>query len=121
MTDQPTDDRLAEARRDFNAAQYVIAQFTGDAELEAEVFRRLAAYGERGCLTGLFVRGLNLIAEKTDLVELEPVVLALRGYVGRIVARFGERLDTGDDDTVIDPAEISAEARRLLGGEGGVP
>lgn len=121
MSNHPTDDQLVEARRDFNAAQYVLAQITGDTDLEAEVFRRLAAYGERGCVTGLFVRGLNLITEKTDLVDLEPVVVALRGYVGRIVARFGERLDTDDEDTVIDPGEIADEARRLLGGDGGLP
>lgn len=116
MTDQ-TDDRLAQARRDYCASLYVVAQATGDRELEFEAFRRLAAYGGPGCVTDTFTRGLRLIFEKTDLVELEPVVVALRAYAARLVKWFGhEQLDTGDAEDVVDPAEIEAEARRLLGG-----
>jgi hypothetical protein len=118
MTDQ-TDDRLAEARRDYCAAMYVVARITCDRDLLHEVVRRLAAYGEPGCVIDTLTRGLALIFEKTDLVDLEPVVAALRDYTGRIVARFGERLDTGDNETMIDPDRIPADVRRLLDGDGG--
>ncbi|WP_268811715.1 hypothetical protein [Mycobacterium kyorinense] len=43
MTAKP-DDELAEARRDYTAAQYVVALFTGDPRLTREVYRRVAGY-----------------------------------------------------------------------------
>jgi hypothetical protein len=119
MTEQ-TDDELAEARRDYNAAQWIVASFTADRALVSEVFGRLAANGEDGCMTALLARCLPLIVEKTDLVELEPIIVVLRGYIGRLVTRFGESLDTNADEQV-DPAELDAALRRFLDDAGGAP
>lgn len=116
MTDE-TDDRLAKARRDYCAAMYVVAQITGDRELVNETVRRLAAYGEPGCVTDMLTRALHLIVEKTDLVDLEPVVVTMRDYMGRLLTQVGaERLNPGDADQ-LDPVELDVELRRLLGGD----
>lgn len=119
MTDQ-TEDELAEARRDYNAAQWIVARFTADRGLDSEVYARLAANGEPGSMTALLARCLPLIVEKTDPVDLEPIIGALRGYIGRLVSRFGELLDTNADEQV-DPAELDEMLRRFLDGAGGAP
>ncbi|MEZ0352387.1 hypothetical protein [Mycobacterium sp. pR1184] len=118
MTDE-TAGRLAEARRDYCAAMYVVAQITGDRELVNEAVRRLAAYGGPGCVTEMLTRALHLIVEKTDLVDLEPVVVAMRDYMGRLLTQVGaERLNPGDAGQ-LDPAKLDVALRRLLGGDEG--
>lgn len=118
MTDPTHEDRLAAARRDYCASTYVVAQITGDRELVNETVRRLAAYGEPGCVTDMLTRALHLIVEKTDVVDLEPVVVTMRDYMGRLLTQVGvERLNPGDADQ-LDPAELDVALRRLLDGEG---
>lgn len=118
MTDE-TDERLAEARRDYCAAMYVVAQITGDRELVNEAVRRLAAYGGPGCVTDMLTRALHLIVEKTELVDLEPVVVAMRDYMGRLLTQVGaERLNPGDADQ-LDPAELDDALRKFFDEQGG--
>lgn len=119
MNDPTAHERLSEARRDYNALLYSVALLTADRRLEGDVYRRVAGAGERHAVTRLVVQALRLLVDNmTNEARAEASDL-LRARAGRLVDRFGDRLDTGADDQ-LEPGELEDTLRRLLGGDQGL-
>lgn len=120
MTDQSGDNRLADARYEYHALLYDLALLTHDKRLEGDVYRRLVGTSERHVVTSLVVHALHVLVDNLTDTQREPVVDMLRARAARLVARFGERLDT-DDGPALDDDELNDALRRFLDDEEGAP
>ncbi|KUI13457.1 hypothetical protein AU191_16845 [Mycolicibacterium acapulense] len=86
---------------------------TRDKRLEGDVYRRLVGSGERHVVTNLVVYALHVLVDNLTDEQRQPVVDMLRARAARLVARFGERLDT-DDSPALDDDELNDALRRFL-------